>query len=83
MRWNQAEYKNITEASPVEIEQPLSPHDSVLKKLDPSYEPAKRQTIAELQAMITATPARKPVIPSYTPPPVVDQPDYYDEPFIE
>lgn len=84
MRWHQATNENITEASPIvvntpEVSQPLSHHDYVRKTLDPSYEPAKRQTIEELRAMIAATPAHKSVLPVYTPPPVVpDQADYYD-----
>lgn len=59
--------------------QPLSHHDYVRKKLDPSYVPEKRQTIEELNALIQSIPARKSVIPEYKKPPE-DQPDSYEEP---
>lgn len=71
------------EASPIEVvkapvAQEMSHHDVVRKTLDPNYEPAKRQTIEELKAMIAATPARKSVLPEYPKQTTVDQPDYYD-----
>jgi hypothetical protein len=90
-RWNRELAAEKKSASPIEVNitndnlpevistEPLSHHDSVRKKLDPSYEPAKRETIEELKAMIAATPPNKSVLPVYTPPPISpDQPDYYD-----
>ncbi len=83
MAEKKAEKKSV-EAPPIVVEQKLSHHDYVRKKLDPSYEPAKRETIEELKARISAIPSHKSVSPTYEKPPTAeDQPELYAEPTLD